>query len=149
MQITGMTEAQQRELLLVDAYRAFNARDVGGALNVLHTDVDWANGRTGGRVHGHQALRRYWLEQWADVSPAVVPLQFTHDGNTVTADVAQAVFSHDGTMLQENATRHQFTFDGWRVTRMDILDDAAGSGLTDATETVVIVEAVVVEIQTD
>ena len=53
------------EELLRRAYAAFNARDIDGALALMHPDVDWPNGMEGGREHGHDAVRAYWERQFA------------------------------------------------------------------------------------
>jgi ketosteroid isomerase-like protein len=45
------------EELLRRAYAAFNARDLDGALVLMHPDVDWPNAIDGGRVHGHDEVR--------------------------------------------------------------------------------------------
>jgi len=50
--------------LLEDAYHAFNARDLEGALATMHKDVEWPNGMEGGYVHGHEGVREYWTRQW-------------------------------------------------------------------------------------
>jgi ketosteroid isomerase-like protein len=44
------------------AYEALNARDIDGALALMHPDVDWPNGWEGGRVHGHGLVERMDVE---------------------------------------------------------------------------------------
>ncbi len=44
------------EPLLRSTYRAFNARDIDAALELMHPEVDWPNAWEGGRVVGHAAL---------------------------------------------------------------------------------------------
>jgi ketosteroid isomerase-like protein len=44
-----------REELLKQLYRAFNARDINAALSGMREDVIWANGMEGGNVHGMPA----------------------------------------------------------------------------------------------
>jgi ketosteroid isomerase-like protein len=55
--------APSREEPLRALYRAFNARDVDTVLAAMAEDVDWPNGWEGGRVVGHEAVRRYWERQ--------------------------------------------------------------------------------------
>jgi len=154
------TGAQQRELLLLDGCRAFNDCDVGGALNIMHTDVDWVDGMTGGRVHGHHALRDHWLTQWTAFKQQLIPLRFTHDADTVMVDVMQSTRTLDGTLLRDELVRHAYTFEGWRVQRMDILATGAPMGSqtgahmgsqtgvqTGEPEALVVIQAVVVEIR--
>lgn len=50
-------------------YDRFNARDIDGVLAALAEGVAWANGMDGGHVHGREAVRDYWMRQWAIVSP--------------------------------------------------------------------------------
>ena len=161
MQTMTRTGAEQRELLLLDGYKAFNKRDVGGALNMLHSDVDWANDATGERLHGHHAVRDYWLQQWTDINPQVMPVRFTHDGDMVSADVLQVVHALDGAVISEGIVYHRYTFRDWRVSRMEILHAGGHAQVHDighvgghasvgepATETVIVVQAVVMEIET-
>lgn len=51
-----MTDPEQS---LTRAYERFNARDIDGALELMHPDVDWPNGMEGGREVGHDAVRVY------------------------------------------------------------------------------------------
>jgi len=60
--------SEPQEQLLRRAYAAFNARDIDGALALMHADVDWPNGMEGGRVHGHREVGEYWRRQF---EPAV------------------------------------------------------------------------------
>jgi hypothetical protein len=45
------------EQILRPAYRAFNARDVEAAIELMHPDVDWPNACEGGRVVGRAAVQ--------------------------------------------------------------------------------------------
>ena len=58
--------------LLTEAYRAFNAREIDAVLATMHHDVDWPNGMEGGRVHGHEGVRDYWMRQWAIYQPSTL-----------------------------------------------------------------------------
>lgn len=40
------------------AYRAFNARDISAAVELMHPEVDWPNAWEGGRVVGHEAVHQ-------------------------------------------------------------------------------------------
>ncbi|MBS1912224.1 MAG: nuclear transport factor 2 family protein [Bacteroidetes bacterium] len=78
--------------LLIQAYNAFNARDVDAALDTMHPDVDWPNGMEGGRVQGRGAVRNYWCRQWTIIDPHVEPVAFTADVNgQIIAEVHQVV----------------------------------------------------------
>ena len=63
--------------ILKRIYDRFNSRDIDGVLALLADDVIWANGRDGGHVHGREAVREYWIRQWAMVSPHVEPVAST------------------------------------------------------------------------
>jgi len=53
----------QGQALLTGAYREFNARQIDAVLARMDPNVDWPNGMEGGRVHGHQEVRAYWIRQ--------------------------------------------------------------------------------------
>src|SRR4051795_1583846 len=57
--------------MLRDLYANFNARDIEAVLEHLTEDVDWANGMTGGRVHGRDAVREYWTAQFTQIDGRV------------------------------------------------------------------------------
>ena len=62
---------------IIDAYAAFNARDVDRALSTMTADVDWPNGTDGGYVHRHAEVRADWTRQWTQIDPHVEPVGFT------------------------------------------------------------------------
>lgn len=57
-------------------YEDFNTRDIGALLASTHTDVAWPNGWEGDYVCGHNQVRDYWLRQWQQINPTVVPISF-------------------------------------------------------------------------
>ena len=63
------------------AYAAFNARDMEGALSTMRVDVEWPNGMEGGTVHGHEGVREYWTRQWGMINPHVDPVSFELDSS--------------------------------------------------------------------
>jgi hypothetical protein len=109
------------DALLRRAYAAFNAKDVEAVLATLHEDVDWPNVLDGGRVHGHDEVRAYWLRQFASIDPRVEALDLTVDEQgRVAVRVHQTVRDLDGTVVDERTLRHVYTLDGGLVVRMDI-----------------------------
>ncbi len=48
-------------------------------LGHLAPGVDWPNGMTGGRVHGRDAVRAYWENQWKEIDPIVEPMRIETD----------------------------------------------------------------------
>ena len=107
--------------VLVATYRAFNARDIDAVLAHMHPDVDWPNGMEGGRVHGHEAVRDYWVRQWELIDPRVEPRGFTvDDAGRVVADVHQVVRDHAGAVLKDTMVQHVYVIDAGLIRRMDI-----------------------------
>ena len=115
-----MTEEEQ---LLRRAYEAFNARDIDGALALMHPDVDWPNGMEGGRERGHAAVRAYWTRQFGLIDSHVEPTRFEMDEAGRTAvDVHQVVRDFEGVVLSDRHVRHAYTFRDGLVARMAIED---------------------------
>jgi GNAT superfamily N-acetyltransferase/DNA-binding MarR family transcriptional regulator len=115
--------APSREEQLRALYRAFNARDVDTVLAAMAEDVDWPNGWEGGRVVGHDAVRRYWERQWAQIRPHVEPTSIAErPDDTVEVGVHQVVRDRTGALLAVADVRHVYTFTGDLVQRMDVED---------------------------
>jgi ketosteroid isomerase-like protein len=116
-----MAEAEQ---VLRSAYRAFNARDLEAAIELMDPEVDWPNAWEGGRVVGRAAVRDYWNRQFAAISSKVEPEDFTEQADgTVTVDVHQVV--HDastGELISDSRVRHRYRLEGGLVARMDGLE---------------------------
>jgi hypothetical protein len=102
-------------------YDAFNARDIDTVVAAMAPDVDWPNGWQGGRVVGHDAVRRYWERQWAEIRPTVRPTLISERGDgTVEVAVHQVVRDRTGTILDVADVRHVYAFAGDLVCRMDV-----------------------------
>lgn len=111
----------EEERLLRRAYEAFNARDIDGALALMHPDVDWPNGMEGGRERGHDAVRAYWQRQFELIDSHVEPLRFEVDAEgRVLVDVHQVVRDLAGEAVSDGVVRHVYTFDEGLVTHMAI-----------------------------
>jgi hypothetical protein len=109
------------EALLRRAYEAFNARDIDGALALMHPDVDWPNGMEGGRERGHDAVRAYWTRQFGVIDSHVEPESFEVDAEgRVVVDVHQVVRDLEGALLSDRRLRHAYTLREGLVARMDI-----------------------------
>ncbi|MGH3143500.1 MAG: nuclear transport factor 2 family protein [Gaiellales bacterium] len=109
------------ESLLRRAYEAFNARDINGALALMHPDVDWPNGMTGGRERGHSAVRAYWTWQFVQIDSHVEPIGFEVDTEgRIVVDIHQVVRDLEGAVLSDGRVRHAYTFRDGLVERMDI-----------------------------
>ena len=102
-------------------YAAFNDRAIDTALAVMTADVDWPNGWEGGRIAGRDAVRDYWVRQWAAIDGRVEPVKITpgEDGRW-TGLVHQVVRSPDGALLADEHVHHVYAFRDELVQRMDI-----------------------------
>jgi hypothetical protein len=54
--------------LLVQAYSAFNHRDIDSALALMSENVSWPKASEGGRAVGKEEIRSYWNwnHQWKE-----------------------------------------------------------------------------------
>ena len=113
--------ASDRDELLRSLYRAFNARDIDTVLAAMSADVDWPNGWEGGRVVGHDGVRRYWERQWAEIRPTVEPTSISaRTDGTVEVGVHQVVRDRTGVILAVGDVRHVYAFTGDLVQRIDV-----------------------------
>lgn len=102
-------------------YDRFNARDIDGVLASVTDDVAWANGMEGGHVHGKDAIRAYWTQQWATINPRVEPLNLTESPEgSVVVEVHQIVHDLDGNLLLDETIGHVFQIKDRHVARFDI-----------------------------
>jgi ketosteroid isomerase-like protein len=108
------------------AYAAFNARDVEGALELMHPEVDWPNAWKGGRVVGRQAVAAYWMRQFEAISSSVEPERFDHEPDgSVTVTVHQVVRDAVTGEIQSGArVLHRWWLEDGLAVRMDVLDAA-------------------------
>jgi hypothetical protein len=107
--------------MLTAAYRDFNARRIEAVLERMGTDVMWANGMEGGHVHGVDAVREYWLRQFASLSPHVEPMGIERDADgRFVVHVHQTVHDLEGKLLLDTEVRHSYTIKNGYIERMDI-----------------------------
>jgi ribosomal protein S18 acetylase RimI-like enzyme len=114
---------EAHEQLLRSAYEAFNARDIDGALSMMHADVDWPNGMEGGRLHGHREVREYWRGQVDLIDSRVEPrlMERRPDGQVVVT-VRQVVRDRGGKVISEDTVEHWYAISEGLIERMDIHD---------------------------
>jgi hypothetical protein len=111
--------AQDVEQLLRDLYAAFNARDIDTLLSHMQPDVDWPNVKEARRAIGHDAVRDYWTEQWAEIDPHVEPLGFRRlDDGRIAVDVHQLVRDLSGNVLVDGQVAHVYTLRRGLIARM-------------------------------
>ncbi|HEY3770046.1 MAG TPA: nuclear transport factor 2 family protein [Candidatus Angelobacter sp.] len=110
--------------LLTKIYAAFNQRDIDTVLANMAADVDWPNGMEGGRVHGHEAVRQYWLRQWSQINPRVEPQGFRADpsGGTIV-DVHQVIRDLEGNVLMDRMVEHVYFIRDGLVQSMEIREN--------------------------
>lgn len=111
------------EETLRSAYRAFNARDIEAAIELMHAEVDWPNAWEVGRVVGRAAVRDYWSRQFAAISSNVEPEGFSEEPDgSITVDVHQVVHdAHTGELVSDSRVRHRYCLEDGLVVRMDVL----------------------------
>jgi ketosteroid isomerase-like protein len=112
------------EDVLRAAYEAFNARDVEGALELMHPEVDWPNAWEGGRVVGHAAVRDYWTRQFEQISSRVEPERFDRDpGGEITVTVHQVVHDAEtGELQADTHVLHRYRLEDGLIVHMDVLE---------------------------
>ena len=92
---------------LQNLYDAFNRREIETIISSMRPDVKWANGVEGGFVHGRDAVREYWTDQFNAIQPELETLKFeTDDNNRTIVTVHQIIKDLQGNVLAD-ATVHQ------------------------------------------
>jgi hypothetical protein len=107
--------------LLKAAYAAFNARDIDAALATMAPDVAWPKAFKGGVARGHEAVRAYWTEQWAEIDPRVEPVSFhREEDGRVLVEVHQVVRDLGGAVLADVRVGHRFTLANGVIQAMEV-----------------------------
>lgn len=115
------TDGKGDRELLERAYVLFNARDVDGALALMHPDVVWPNGFEGGTAHGREEVRAYWTRQWRQIDPRVDPIGFaTEADGRARVDVHQVVRDLAGNVMSDQVVQHVYTIEAGLVRAMEI-----------------------------
>ncbi len=98
-------QADHRELLL-QAYAAYNSRDIAALVALVSDDVNWPDDDAG-RLHGKDEVRAYWTEQWARTRTHDEPVAFSerHDGRTAV-HISQVVRSPNGSVISKGQFLH-------------------------------------------
>jgi ketosteroid isomerase-like protein len=117
----NMNTGTDVETLLRRCYGAFNARDLEGALALMHPDVTWPNGWEGGWVNGRDGVRDYWQRQWAAIDPSVEPRAFSTDAEgRISVSVHAIVRDLTGKVLSDQTVQHVYEMQDGLVRRMEI-----------------------------
>jgi hypothetical protein len=113
-----MTDAQT---LIVNAYSAFNQRNIDAALALMSENVSWPKASEGGRVVGTEEIRAYWSRQWKEFDPHVEPIEVIDRGaNKIDVRVHQLVKSLGGEVLSDSEVWHFYTTANGLIERMDL-----------------------------
>lgn len=107
--------------ILQNNYEAFNKREFETIFSRMRPDVKWANGFEGGFVHGRDAVRDYWTNQFKEIQVRLEPLKYETDKrgrNVVT--VRQIVKDLQGATLAEMIVRQIFTFENSLISLYEI-----------------------------
>lgn len=109
------------DALFQQMYAAFNARNADAVLATMTDDVDWPKAFDGGRVIGRDAVKEYWLRQWTEIDPTVIPTQVEPRGeHTFIVHVDQRVRDMEGKELDHRKVKHVYTVRDGRIAKMDI-----------------------------
>jgi hypothetical protein len=113
--------------LLIQAYSAFNRRDIDAVLALMSADVNWPNAMEGIRALGKDEVRTYWTHQWKVIDPRVEPVHIEDDetGRTVV-DVHQVVRDLDGKVILDQMVQHVYSIENGLIARMEIRGDGPG-----------------------
>jgi hypothetical protein len=107
--------------LIIEAYAAFNKRDIDAVLSTFHQDVHWSNGWEGGYVDGHEEVRNYWTRQWKEIDPKVEPTAFKErEDGKLEVQVHQSAKDLKGEILFDGMVKHIYTFQDGLIKSMDI-----------------------------
>lgn len=106
------------------AYRAFNAREVDIATELMHPEVDWPNAWEGGRVVGRAAVRNYWDRQFEVISSELEPQELTDEPDgRITVEVRQVVHEvSTGRLISDSHVLHSYRFEDGLIARMDVVE---------------------------
>ncbi len=113
-----MTEEVSK--LLTQLYPDFNKRNIGQIMPHFAPEADWPNGMTGGREVGHQAIRKYWIDQWQVIDSTVTPISYRVVSEHIVLEVHQLVKDVSGATLSDSVVYHTYQFVDGKITKMDI-----------------------------
>ena len=76
--------SQENVEIVKKAYRRLGERGVDSFLDFIHEDVEYLPVEESGAIHGHEALRRYfvrWMEPWEEFH--IRPMEFRESNEDV------------------------------------------------------------------
>lgn len=109
------------QMIIAEAYAAFNRRDVDAALALMSEHVSWPKASEGGRAVGKAEIRAYWTRQWEEFDPHVEPVQvIDREGGKTGVKVHQLVKTLSGDVLSNTHVWHIYTIARGLIERMDL-----------------------------
>jgi len=106
---------------LQNLYDAFNKREIETIISLMTPNVKWANGLEGGFVHGRDAVREYWTNQFKDIQPELETLKFeTDEKNREVVTVHQVIKDLQGNMLADMTVQQIFTIEDGLISLYEI-----------------------------
>jgi hypothetical protein len=119
------------QILIAEAYAAFNRRDIDAALALMSENVSWPKASEGGRVVGKEEIRAYWTRQWKEFDPHVEPVEvIDREGGKTDVKVHQLVKTLSGDVLSDTDVWHVYTIANGLIERMDLGETDPGSHQT-------------------
>jgi ketosteroid isomerase-like protein len=97
--------------LLTRLYEAFNRKDIDAVVGLMHPDVSWPNLFGDDRMHGREALRAMWRDQFAKIDPEGAPISMsTLPDGRIAVKVAYVVRTLDGRLFTEEVVTNTYQF---------------------------------------
>jgi limonene-1,2-epoxide hydrolase len=119
--LPGVLTMSSNQQLLQSLYAAFNNRELETIISVMSPDVKWANGVEGGFVHGRDAVREYWTNQYKVIQVQLETLKFEMDEkNRNVVTVHQIVKDLQGNLLADMTVKQIFTIDNGAIVLYEI-----------------------------
>lgn len=110
--------AQDRRLLL-QAYEAYNRRDLDALVGLVGDDIDWPDGQR--RLHGKAEVRDYWIQQWFRTRTHDQPVTFTrHLDGRIAVTIDQVVHAPDGAVISRGRFLHLHRLQSGRLAAMHL-----------------------------
>src|SRR3984885_12040415 len=111
------------QILIAEAYAAFNRRDIDDVLALMSENVSWPKASEGGRAVGKEEIRAYWTRQWKEFDPHVEPVEvIDREGGITDVKVHQLVKTLGGDVLSEMDVWHVYSITDGLIERMDVRD---------------------------
>jgi hypothetical protein len=108
------------EDLLSHLYSCFNARNIDGALAIMHPDIAW-DSELEGPVHGKDGVRGYLARQWEMINSHAEPMRYSACGDgTINVEVRLTARDLDGNLLIEKVSGHSFQIENGLIRRFDV-----------------------------